>query len=103
MAKVLMWVNNTGRRNPDLNHHFCDPPHIQRLAECYILNKNLYSCRSIIFVNGTEEARMAAVSKEQEQTRSRSSIVTTQILQLGTFYPAESEHQVSFPKLFIYN
>ncbi|BAT75404.1 Peptide methionine sulfoxide reductase [Vigna angularis] len=49
--------------------------------------------RSIIFVNGTEEARMAAVSKEQEQTRSRSSIVTTQILQLGTFYPAESEHQ----------
>ncbi|KAG5079151.1 Peptide methionine sulfoxide reductase A5 [Glycine soja] len=49
--------------------------------------------RSIIFVNGTEESRMAAVSKEQEQTRSRSSIVTTQILQLGTFYPAEPEHQ----------
>ncbi|XP_027345543.1 peptide methionine sulfoxide reductase A5 isoform X1 [Abrus precatorius] len=49
--------------------------------------------RSIIFVNGTEESRMAAVGKEQEQTRSRSSIVTTQILQLGTFYPAEPEHQ----------
>lgn len=49
--------------------------------------------RSIIFVNGTEESRMAAVSKEQEQTRSRTSIVTTQILQLGTFYPAEPEHQ----------
>jgi len=44
---------------------------------------------------------MAAVSKEQEQTRSRSSIVTTQILQFGTFYPAEPEHQVSFPKYFI--
>ncbi|WVZ21982.1 hypothetical protein V8G54_000526 [Vigna mungo] len=91
-------VYGQGRRNPDLNHHFCDPPHIQRLAECYILNKNLYSCRSIIFVNGTEEGRMAAVSKEQEQTRSRSSIVTTQILQLGTFYPAESEHQVKMRK-----
>ncbi|KEH20384.1 peptide methionine sulfoxide reductase family protein [Medicago truncatula] len=50
--------------------------------------------RSIIFVNGTEESRMASVSKEQEQTRSRSSIVTTQILQLGTFHPAEPEHQV---------
>ncbi|XP_004509351.1 peptide methionine sulfoxide reductase A5 [Cicer arietinum] len=49
--------------------------------------------RSIIFVNGTEESRMASVSKEQEQTRSRSSIVTTQILQLGTFHPAEPEHQ----------
>ncbi|KAE9614598.1 putative peptide-methionine (S)-S-oxide reductase [Lupinus albus] len=49
--------------------------------------------RSIIFVNGTEESRIASVSKEQEQARSRSSIVTTQILQLGTFYPAEPEHQ----------
>lgn len=49
--------------------------------------------RSIIFVNGTEESRMASVSKEQEQTRSRSSIVTTQILQLGAFHPAEPEHQ----------
>ncbi|KAF1871968.1 hypothetical protein Lal_00012186 [Lupinus albus] len=50
--------------------------------------------RSIIFVNGTEESRIASVSKEQEQARSRSSIVTTQILQLGTFYPAEPEHQL---------
>ncbi|CAI8609043.1 unnamed protein product [Vicia faba] len=49
--------------------------------------------RSIIFVNGTEESRMASVSKEQEQTRSRSSIVTTLIMQLGTFHPAEPEHQ----------
>ncbi|KAL1328374.1 hypothetical protein HN51_038242 [Arachis hypogaea] len=49
--------------------------------------------RSIVFCNGTEESRMAALSKEQEQTRSRSSIVTTQILQLGPFYPAEPEHQ----------
>ncbi|GKV41489.1 hypothetical protein SLEP1_g49015 [Rubroshorea leprosula] len=49
--------------------------------------------RSIIFTNGTEESRLASVSKEREQTKSRSSIVTTQIRQLGTFYPAEPEHQ----------
>ncbi|CAK9157037.1 unnamed protein product [Ilex paraguariensis] len=49
--------------------------------------------RSIIFTNGTEESRLAAVSKEREQTRSKSSIVTTQIQHLGTFYPAEPEHQ----------
>ncbi|KAA8531965.1 hypothetical protein F0562_006893 [Nyssa sinensis] len=49
--------------------------------------------RSIIFCNGTEESRLAAVSKEREQTNSKSSIVTTQIQQLGTFYPAEPEHQ----------
>ncbi|KAJ7953107.1 Peptide methionine sulfoxide reductase family protein [Quillaja saponaria] len=49
--------------------------------------------RSIIFTNGTDESRLAAVSKEKEQTRSRSSIVTTQIQQLGIFYPAEAEHQ----------
>ncbi|GJT62484.1 peptide methionine sulfoxide reductase A5 [Tanacetum coccineum] len=49
--------------------------------------------RSIIFINGTEESRLASVSKEQEQSKSRSSIVTTQIQQLGTFYPAEPEHQ----------
>ncbi|KAK9164416.1 hypothetical protein Syun_005318 [Stephania yunnanensis] len=52
--------------------------------------------RSIIFTNGTEEARLASLSKEREQTRSRSSIVTTQIQQLGAFYPAEPEHQVAF-------
>ncbi|XP_038970705.1 peptide methionine sulfoxide reductase A5 isoform X2 [Phoenix dactylifera] len=50
--------------------------------------------RSIIFTNGTLEARLAAASKEREQTKSRGSIVTTQIQQLGTFYPAESEHQI---------
>ncbi|CAA0819329.1 Peptide methionine sulfoxide reductase A5 [Striga hermonthica] len=49
--------------------------------------------RSIIFTNGTEESRFAAISKEREQTRSRNSVITTQIQQLETFYPAESEHQ----------
>ncbi|XP_068640598.1 peptide methionine sulfoxide reductase A5 [Aristolochia californica] len=49
--------------------------------------------RSIIFVNGTEETRLAAVGKEKEQTRDRSTLVTTEIQQLGTFYLAESEHQ----------
>ncbi|XP_071711059.1 peptide methionine sulfoxide reductase A5-like isoform X3 [Rutidosis leptorrhynchoides] len=52
-----------------------------------------HDSRSIIFVNGTEESRLAAASKEREQTKSRSSIVTTQLQQLGTFYPAEPEHQ----------
>lgn len=50
--------------------------------------------RSIIFTNGTEEYSLAAQSKEREQTRSKMSVVTTQIQQLGTFYPAEPEHQV---------
>ncbi|KAL5819167.1 hypothetical protein ACOSQ4_023009 [Xanthoceras sorbifolium] len=49
--------------------------------------------RSIIFTNGTDESRLAAVSKEREQMKSKSSIVVTQIQQLGTFYPAEPEHQ----------
>ncbi|KAM7524084.1 hypothetical protein LguiA_013986 [Lonicera macranthoides] len=49
--------------------------------------------RSIIFTNGTEESRLALFSKEREQTRSKSSIVTTQIQLLATFYPAEPEHQ----------
>ncbi|KAL6555828.1 Peptide methionine sulfoxide reductase A5 [Orobanche hederae] len=49
--------------------------------------------RSIIFTNGTVESRFAAISKEREQTRSKSSVVTTQIQQLVTFYPAELEHQ----------
>ncbi|CAN6463638.1 unnamed protein product [Victoria cruziana] len=49
--------------------------------------------RSIIFTNGTEEARLASVSKEKEQARSKSSVVTTTIMQLGEFYPAEFEHQ----------
>ncbi|XP_059643118.1 peptide methionine sulfoxide reductase A5 [Cornus florida] len=49
--------------------------------------------RSIIFTNGTEESRLAAVSKEREQTKSKNGIVTTQIQQLGTFYTAEPEHQ----------
>lgn len=49
--------------------------------------------RSIIFTNGSDELRTATASKEREQTRSRNSIVTTQIQHLGTFYPAEPEHQ----------
>ncbi|PRQ44855.1 putative peptide-methionine (S)-S-oxide reductase [Rosa chinensis] len=49
--------------------------------------------RSIIFTNGTEESRLASVSKGREQTKSKSSIVTAQIQPLGTFYPAEPEHQ----------
>ncbi|KAL9260966.1 Peptide methionine sulfoxide reductase A5-like protein [Drosera capensis] len=49
--------------------------------------------RSIIFTNGTEESRLAAISKEREQTKLKSSIVTTKIQPLETFYPAEPEHQ----------
>ncbi|KAK4843504.1 hypothetical protein QYF36_008939 [Acer negundo] len=49
--------------------------------------------RSIIFTNGTDESRLASASKEKEQMKSKSSIVVTQIQQLGTFYPAEPEHQ----------
>ncbi|XP_022133207.1 peptide methionine sulfoxide reductase A5 [Momordica charantia] len=49
--------------------------------------------RSIIFTNDTEESRLAAVSKEKEQLKSRGSAVTTQIQELGAFYPAEAEHQ----------
>ncbi|KAK4346919.1 hypothetical protein RND71_033258 [Anisodus tanguticus] len=52
--------------------------------------------RSIIFASGTEESRLAAVSKEREQSKSKSSIVTTQIQQLEAFYPAEPEHQKVF-------
>ncbi|CAN1227212.1 Peptide methionine sulfoxide reductase A5 [Linum perenne] len=52
-----------------------------------------HDSRSIIFTNGTEESKIASVSKEKEQLKSRSSIVTTQIQQLATFYPAEPEHQ----------
>lgn len=58
--------------------------------------------RSIIFVNGTEESRLAVVSKEREQTKSRGSIVTTQIQQLENFYPAEPEHQVCFSLIQFY-
>ncbi|KAF9678211.1 hypothetical protein SADUNF_Sadunf07G0011400 [Salix dunnii] len=50
--------------------------------------------RSVIFTNGTEEHRLAGVSKEREQLKLRSSVVVTQIQQLGTFYPAEPEHQI---------
>lgn len=56
--------------------------------------------RSIIFTNGTEESRIAALSKEKEQTRSKNSVITTHIQQLGVFYPAEPEHQVCY---FLHN
>ncbi|KAK1297634.1 Peptide methionine sulfoxide reductase A5 [Acorus calamus] len=49
---------------------------------------------SIIFTNGTGETRMAAVSKEKQQAKIRSNIVTTQIQELGMFYVAETEHQL---------
>uniref|UniRef100_A0A1J3C7U9 Peptide methionine sulfoxide reductase A5 n=1 Tax=Noccaea caerulescens TaxID=107243 RepID=A0A1J3C7U9_NOCCA len=49
--------------------------------------------RSCIFTNSTEEMRLATTSKEREQLKSRNSVVTTQIQQLGTFYRAEPDHQ----------
>ncbi|XP_044469475.1 peptide methionine sulfoxide reductase A5-like isoform X2 [Mangifera indica] len=49
--------------------------------------------RSIIFTSGTDESRLAALSKEKEQMKSKRSIVATQIQKLGNFYPAEPEHQ----------
>jgi len=49
--------------------------------------------RSIIFINGSDEAKLAAVSKEREQTKLMDNLVTTQIQQFETFYPAEPEHQ----------
>ncbi|KAK1293436.1 Peptide methionine sulfoxide reductase A5 [Acorus calamus] len=36
---------------------------------------------------------MAAVSKEKQQAKIRSYIVTTEIQELGMFYAAETEHQ----------
>ncbi|KAG6766709.1 hypothetical protein POTOM_027880 [Populus tomentosa] len=60
--------------------------------------------RSVIFTNGTEERRLAGVSKEREQLKLRSSVVVTQIQQLGTFYPAEPEHQFNrVPITLTYN
>uniref|UniRef100_A0A0E0L7I9 Peptide methionine sulfoxide reductase A5 n=1 Tax=Oryza punctata TaxID=4537 RepID=A0A0E0L7I9_ORYPU len=49
--------------------------------------------RSIIFTNGSMEARLAALSKEKEQAKDRHSVITTQIQPIGAFYPAEPEHQ----------
>ncbi|XP_051197770.1 peptide methionine sulfoxide reductase A5 [Lolium perenne] len=49
--------------------------------------------RSVIFTNGTLEARLAGLSKEREQGKDRSSVITTEIHPVGAFYPAEPEHQ----------
>ncbi|XP_057858574.1 peptide methionine sulfoxide reductase A5 isoform X2 [Cryptomeria japonica] len=49
--------------------------------------------RSIIFTSGNDEAKLAALSKEREQTKIRDNLVTTQIQEFETFYPAEPEHQ----------
>ncbi|BAF18651.1 peptide-methionine (S)-S-oxide reductase A5 precursor [Oryza sativa Japonica Group] len=49
--------------------------------------------RSIIFTNGSVEARLAGLSKEKEQAKDRRSVITTQIQPIGAFYPAEPEHQ----------
>jgi hypothetical protein len=40
---------------------------------------------------------LAALTKEREQAKDRSSVITTQIQSLGVFYPAEPEHQVAMP------
>ena len=45
-------------------------------------------------------ARLAALSKEKEQAKDRSSVITTEIQPLGVFHPAESEHQVAIPLYF---
>ncbi|KAM0915092.1 hypothetical protein ACQ4PT_011112 [Festuca glaucescens] len=49
--------------------------------------------RSVIFTNGTLEARLAGLSKEREQGKDRSSVITTEIHPVGAFYSAEPEHQ----------
>lgn len=43
---------------------------------------------------------MAALSKEKEQAKDRSSVITTQIQPLGVFHSAEPEHQVAIPLYF---
>lgn len=88
LGKALMWVTNIGNSH-DLEQHL-----LVHIKSQYLPNEPIYVFRSIIFTNGTEELRLAAVSKEREQTVSKSSIVTTQIQQLGKFCPAEPEHQV---------
>ncbi|KAL2630444.1 hypothetical protein R1flu_015130 [Riccia fluitans] len=49
--------------------------------------------RSIIFTQGDEEFRLAALSKQREQTRLADQMVLTSIRALAVFYPAEAEHQ----------
>lgn len=99
MARVLMWAISTGWTIIAPSCSYMYSSSISNLMPSPKYWTYLHSCRSIIFCNGTEESRMAALGKEQEQTRSRSSIVTTQILQLGTFYPAEPEHQVLYSEI----
>lgn len=96
LGKVLMSAINTGDIFAFVIYFAC---FIQNFFFLLHIKFEIHIClfwfhRSIIFVNGSDESRLAAVSKEREQMKSRNSIVTTQIQQLGTFYPAEPEHQV---------
>lgn len=54
---------------------------------------NLVS-RSIIFTQDSDEARLAGLSKQREQSRLADQRVLTSINPLAIFYPAEAEHQV---------
>lgn len=49
--------------------------------------------RSVIFVRGPEQARLASLSKEREEAKLTDGALTTEIQSLGLFYPAEPEHQ----------
>ena len=94
LDKALMSVINTG-----INYILELSELVQKLkrSESFFF---FFWHRSIIFTNSTEELRLATISKEREQLKSRSSIVTTQIQQLGTFYRAEPDHQVHLYFLF---
>ncbi|KAG6556264.1 hypothetical protein Mapa_002205 [Marchantia paleacea] len=49
--------------------------------------------RSIIFTQDGDEARLAGLSKQREQSRLAEQRVLTSINPLAIFYPAEAEHQ----------
>lgn len=94
LGKVLMSEINTGTRF--LFQHSSrttETPEKKKRANLWLV-ESYHVSRSIVFTNGTEESKIAALSKEREQTRSKNSVITTQIQQLVTFYPGEPEHQV---------